>query len=146
MKTTSNNHTNNGMITIPAMTLSALKSMLFNDKEGTDLSNIINDLSIGVENRDLTAIHIALTHKGIKPEIDTTTRYYRDYVTLYELEYIGYSQILGTVAIKRTELKYLKKEITKISEDIYNMPYTKWLELSTDRDTLVQELIARSGR
>lgn len=137
------NSTKNGMISIPETTLSALKNMLFTNENGIDLTNIINDLTVGCENKDLIAIHIALTHKGIKPDIDTQNRYFRDYTNFYELEYIGFSQIMGDVAVKRTEYKYTKDEIKKISETTYNIAYCQWLEYTTDKDAILKELSAR---
>lgn len=90
--------TKNGFVNIPTATLNALKNMLFSNENGVDFSNLIDDLSVGAEQRDLTAIHIALVHKGVKIDIDTATRYnhnYKNYITKYE--YVGHSLILGVV-------------------------------------------------
>lgn len=134
------------MISIPETTLSALKNMLFTNENGIDLSNLISDLSVGTDNKDLVAIHVALTHKGIKPNIDTQTRYFRDYTNFYELEYIGFSQIMGVVSAKRTEFNYSKDGIKTMGEIICTIPYCKWLEYTTDKDAILKELSARFNK
>lgn len=91
-----------GFVQMPAQTLNALKNMLFaNDGDGVDLSNIINDLTPSEEHRDLTAIHVALVHKGVNIDIDKATRYehkWKNCITKHE--YVGYSLILGVVDVK----------------------------------------------
>lgn len=95
--------TNNkqGLVQIPIQTLNALKNMLFSNEGGVDFSNLINDLTPTEEHRDLTAIHIALVHKGVQIDICKAARYVHDWhnrVTKYE--YISYSLILGIIRAK----------------------------------------------
>jgi hypothetical protein len=90
-----------GFVQIPTQTLNALKNMLFSNDDGVDLTNIINDLAPNEENRDLTAIHVALVHKGVNIDIDKATRYehsYRNYIMKHE--YVGYSLIIGCVKVQ----------------------------------------------
>ena len=134
------------MISIPETTLSALKNMLFTNENGIDLSNLISDLSVGADNKDLVAIHVALTYKGVKPNIDQQTRFYRDYTTFYSYEFIDFSQIMGVVSAKRTEFNYSKDGIKTIGETICNIPYCKWLEYTTDKDAILKELSARFAK
>ena len=89
-------------INVPASTLNAIKNLLFSEKEGgVDLSSIVEDLTTGNENRDLMAINVGLTFKGIKPKIDSTTRYSRDYQNLVEYTFISYSMIRDVVTCTR---------------------------------------------
>ena len=93
-----------GFVQMPAQTLNALRNMLFSNEGGVDLSNLINDLSLSEEERDLTAIHVALVHKGVNIDIDKATRYehsWRNEITKYE--YVGYSLILGIVKVQPYE-------------------------------------------
>lgn len=121
-----------GFVEIPEVTLKALKGLLFTDKNGVDLSPIINDLSSENE-RDLTAINVALTFKGMKPEIDKTTRYSGEWHAMCEYEYISYSLILGTVTCKVTtySLKGEKLEVGNTREE--SIDYNRWMELPTNR-------------
>lgn len=89
-------------INVPVSTLNAIKNLLFSEKEGgVDLSSIVEDLTTGNENRDLMAINVGLTFKGIKPEIDSTTRYSRDYQNLVEYTFVSYSMIRDVVTCTR---------------------------------------------
>ena len=90
-----------GFVQMPTQTLNALKNMLFTNEGGVDLSNIINDLAADDTHRDLTAIHVALVHKGVNIDIDKATRYehiYRNKITKHE--YVGYSLILGIIKVQ----------------------------------------------
>lgn len=90
-----------GFVQMPAQTLNALKNMLFSNDGGVDLTNIINDLAADDEHRDLTAIHVALVHRGINIDIDKATRYehsWRNNITKHE--FVGYSLILGFVNVQ----------------------------------------------
>lgn len=83
---------NDNFVTIPRQTLNTLKSLLFSEN-GTDLSKIIDDLSFG-KNDDLTAINVALTFKGLKPQIDASAR--KDY-NGNQLVFVNYSLINDAV-------------------------------------------------
>lgn len=90
-----------GFVQMPAQTLNALKNMLFSNEGGVDLSNLINDLAPSEEQRDLTAIHVALVHKGVNIDIDKATRYehsWKNNITKHE--YVGHSLILGIVKVQ----------------------------------------------
>lgn len=94
-------NTKKGFVQMPTQTLNALKNMLYANEGGVDLSNIINDLVADDEYRDLTAIHVALVHKGVTIDIDKSTRYehsWRNNITKHE--YVGYSLILGIVKVQ----------------------------------------------
>ena len=128
------------MINIPATTLNALKQMLFNSENGTDLTNIINDLG----GDDLTAIHVGLCHKGIKPEICQKSRYSRDYSDyFYRYDFVGFSMILNQVRAKRTRLQLTEnndaKVISKVTEDCV-FDIQRWEEMSTEADEIINEI------
>lgn len=133
------NNSNNNMATmveIPAITLNALKGLLFNSENGVDLSGIINDLG----GDDLTAIHVALAFKKQVPEIDRKPRYSlgysKEYYTVYE--YQSFSLILGTVDVmKQTTYFDNRKGPYSVQE---TLPIAKWYELSTEKpEQLVDE-------
>lgn len=99
MKKTANH--NKGFVSIPSFTLNALKNMLFVNEGGVDFTNIVNDLAVDDEHQDLTAIHLALVHKGVHIDIDTTTRYeYSWKNNIIKHEYVGYSLLLGLVKVQ----------------------------------------------
>ena len=141
----------NSTISISVSTLNAIKNLLFSEKEGgVNLSSIVDDLTIGDENRDLVAINVGLTFKGIKPEIDTATRYKADYRSLCELTFVSYSMI-------RDVLTYEKRIIARWDSDkndlvpcadnkeSYNETTSldDWYAQTTDRDEPTQELTKR---
>ena len=64
----------NGMVEISAMTLNALKQLLFSE-DGVNLTSIVDDLAAGGKDKDLSAINVGLTFKGIKPEMDMSPRW-----------------------------------------------------------------------
>lgn len=138
-------------VSIPASTLNAIKNLLFSEKEGgVDLSPIVTDLAVGNENRDLVAINVGLTFKGIKPEVDTTTRYQSDYRSLCELKFVSYSMIRDIVTCeKRVIAKWdnEKNDLCPCADN--NEPYTEtmvlesWYEKDTDRSVPTQDLVKR---
>jgi hypothetical protein len=92
-----------GFVQMPTQTLNAIRNMLFSN-EGVDLNNLISDLTPDEEHRDLTAIHVALVHKGVTIDIDKTARYehsWRNNITKHE--YKGHSLILGIVKVQSYE-------------------------------------------
>ena len=94
-------NTKKGFVQLPVQTLNALKNLLFSNEGGVDFTNLIDDLTCNEEQRDLTAIHVALVHKGVSVDIDKATRYeltWRDNITKHE--YLGHSLILGIVKIQ----------------------------------------------
>jgi hypothetical protein len=132
-----------GMVSVPQMTLNALKQMLFSNENGVDLTNIINDLAGNDEQKDLVAIHVALVHKGIQPEVDTSTRYERNYGNrFYKYEFVKSSLILGTVTYIRTDCtigEHGDIEIGRQHSDLAVLDYERWCALPTD----VQDILAQ---
>ena len=133
----------NGMVSVPQMTLNALKQMLFSNENDVDLTNIINDLAFDDAQKDLMAIHVALVHKGIQPDIDTAPRYESCYgKRFYKLEFVKSSLILGTITVKRTDCtigEHGDIEIGREHSDYVGYDYSRWMQLPTDvKDILAQ--------
>lgn len=129
-------------IEIPTTTLNALKNLLFSEK-GTDLSAIINDLSV-TKNDDLTAIHVALAYKGIYPDIDKAPRFCRDYNNrYYRYDFVKHSLILGVIKAVRTEISYTNNEKKEISKDEITIGLKQWYEYVTDEQKILDEIVAR---
>lgn len=128
--------TNKGMIAVPAMTLNALKQMLFSNENGVDLSNIIDDLAFDDAHRDLTAIHVALVHKGITPEFDKSIRYQHCYKNrFYRIEFVKASLILNSVTVRRTDCtidEHGDIEIGRVHGDLAGYSFEDYLALPTD--------------
>ena len=127
----------NGMVEISAMTLNALKQLLFSE-DGVNLTNIVKDLAAGGKNEDLSAINVGLTFKGIKPEMDTSPRwggfndYWRQYIAYTP---VGYSLILDRVTYKKCEISRDKEKDEWTSGKVYedSMPMAEWLNLTTEK-------------
>ena len=140
------NNCRKGFVEIPQMTLNALKGLLFS-KEGVDLSAIINDLKPN-ESDELTAINVGLVYKGLTPEVDKSTRYYRDYMTLVKWEFVGISLILGVVKVKRFT-KWFDQKTQKLDDEwredegVQCYGFDQWLENSTKESEIIEELKAR---
>lgn len=135
--------TNKGMVSVPSMTLNALKGLLFSNENGVDLTNIINDLITDESQRDLTAINVALVHKGIAPEIDTAARYEHNYGNRFsKYEFVKHSLILGTVTCTRTDCtigEHGDIEIGRQHSDLAVLDYERWCSFPTDvKDILAQ--------
>ena len=136
----------NSMVEISAMTLNALKQLLFSES-GTDLTGIVKDLAAGGKNEDLSAINVGLTFKGIKPEMDMSPRwgnfneYWRQY-TAYTP--VGYSLILDRVTYKKCDISRSKEKDEWTSGKVFedSMSMTDWLNLTTDK-TEVDAFIAK---
>jgi hypothetical protein len=134
-------------VSIPVTTLNALKGLLFNSEEGVDLSPIVKDLTVGNANEDLVAINVGLTFRGLTPEIDTTTRYSRDYRDLVEYTFVSYSLIRDLVTYERKIIArwdtnkndlcpYEDKQAYRDSTSL-----SGWFDYSTDRAEPTQELV-----
>lgn len=127
----------NGMVEISAMTLNALKQLLFSE-DGVNLTSIVDDLAAGGKDKDLSAINVGLTFKGIKPEMDMSPRwgnfsdYWRQY-TAYTP--VGYSLILDRVTYKKCNISRDKEKDEWTSGEVYedSMPMVDWLNLTTDK-------------
>lgn len=134
-----------GFVQIPAQTLNALKNMLFtNDEGGVDLSNIINDLTGDEAYRDLTAIHVALVHKGVHIDIDKATRYehsWGNHITKHE--FVGYSLILGVVNVQSYDCHIDENGDLVVDckrEGISGYNFDRWAEWTTDVATLLDKI------
>jgi hypothetical protein len=127
----------NGMVEISAMTLNALKQLLFSE-DGVNLTNIVKDLVAGGKNEDLSAINVGLTFKGIKPEMDMSPRwgnfneYWRQYSAYTP---VGYSLILDRVTYRKCEISRDKEKDEWTSGKVYedSMPMADWLNLTTEK-------------
>ena len=141
-------------INVPVSTLNAIKNLLFSEKEGgVDLSPIVEDLTTGNENRDLMAINVGLAFKGIKPEVDKTTRYSRDYQSLVEYTFVSYSMIRDVVTCTRKVIAKWNSEKNDLCpyEDKQPQAYTfslnAWYnEYSTDRSEPTAEIVERFAK
>lgn len=115
------NQNNKGMVEIPAVTLSALKGLLFNDNGNIDLTPLINDLSVGLDEgrKDLMAINVALTMKGLKPEVNVPKISYKgDWRSIKVYIYQGFSLIEGVCAFKVYNIRWNK--IWTLDEKTHN--------------------------
>ena len=137
---------NQSMVNISVSTLNALKQLLFSDENGVDLSSIVKDISAGLNtNEDLTAINVGLTFKGIKPIVDTTTRYedgsiyWKRYI---RNEFVEYSLILDTVKYNRIDVtRYEKTDTWTDSEPkLECCSLSRWLEMSTSPDEYIEAI------
>ena len=125
------------MVEISAMTLNALKQLLFSE-DGVNLTNIVKDLAAGGKNEDLSAINVGLTFKGIKPEMDMSPRwggfndYWRQYIAYTP---VGYSLILDRVTYKKCGISRDKEKDEWTSGKVYedSMPMAEWLNLTTEK-------------
>lgn len=125
------------MVEISAMTLNALKQLLFSE-DGVNLTNIVEDLVAGGKNKDLSAINVGLTFKGIKPEMDMSPRwgnfneYWRQYSTYTP---VGYSLILDRVTYKKCDISRDKEKNEWTSGNVYedSMSMIDWLNLTTEK-------------
>ena len=133
-----------GFVQMPAQTLNALKNMLFANEGGVDLSNLINDLAVDDEHRDLTAIHVALVHKGVNIDIDKATRYehsWRNHITKHE--FVGYSLILGLVKVQSYDC-YIDENgdlvVDNKRDGISCYGFDQWAEWTTNVATLLDKI------
>jgi hypothetical protein len=134
---------NNGMVEMPAVTLNAIKSLLFTDKGGIDLSSIINDLG----GSDLTAINVALVYKGAKPQIDTRSRYEWNYGTkYYRYDFVSFSLILNKVECKKVAYNLLESgdaEETGSYDTVIDLQ--DWLSKTTNAQDIVDIINKRKA-
>lgn len=129
--------TRKGFVEVPTTTLNALKNMLFTqDAQGVDLSNLINDLTPSAEAKDLIAINIALTHKGVRVNVDERPHYAHEWKREFtRFDYTGYSLILGVVKVHRT-LCRLNDDGTiqelKTQDETMCLGFDQWAEMTTE--------------
>jgi hypothetical protein len=133
-----------GFVQMPAQTLNALKNMLFSNEGGVDLTNLINDLTPNEENRDLTAIHVALVHKGVNIDIDKTTRYEHSWRNnIIKHEFVGYSLILGMVKVQSYECHIDESGdlvVDRKRDHIAHYGFEQWAEWTTNVATLLDKI------
>ena len=136
-------------VNVPTSTLNAIKSMLFSEKEGgVDLSPIVADLVVGNMCEDLVAINVGLTFRGIKPDIDKTTRYNRDYQSLMEYTFVGYSMIRDIVTFRKRTIARWDEKVGDLIPCADNKDFWTdttsldgWYRLNTDRSVPMTELV-----
>jgi hypothetical protein len=122
-----------GTVRISTAMLNCLKQVLYSQTNGVDLSPIVEDLG----GDDTMAIAVALAYKGIKPEIDTTTRF-DYYCNSYEqYEFVSYSLIKNMVTAKRCVYTFnqntVQWETKQLNDTCFNLD--RWLVMSTSEET-----------
>ena len=135
---------NQNYTTIPTMTLSALKSMLFSTDGSINLINIIEDLG----GDDLTAINVALVHKGIKPQVDETSRWSWEYGNRFaRYDLVRVSRILSTVTVKQTLFELNANGdgdlIRENGEKTFSLE--SWYDLTTDVNDVITKINKNRG-
>lgn len=140
--------TKRGFVEVPQTTLNALKNMLFTQNEdGVDLSNIINDLTPNAESKDLTAINIALTHKGVRVNVDERPRYEYDWKNrYYRYDYVGYSLILGVVKVRKTLMEVTDngENVVSTYDHIECYGFDQWEEKETELSAIHAKIAERN--
>lgn len=136
-------NTQTGFVQIPTQTLNALKNMLFHNN-GANLTNIINDLTPCEELRDLTAIHVALAHKGVPIDIDKAPRYEHHYGNIItKHEYVGYSLILGVVNVRSYDCHVDETGdlvVDSLRYDAFRIDFDYWEAMPTDVATILARI------
>lgn len=137
-------------VSVPTTTLNALKGLLFSKDGGVDLTTIISDLTTAdCESADLMAINVGLAFKGLKPEIDKTTRFGSDYKNLIQYDFVSYSLILDKVSIHRkivAKWSEEKGDLCPCNDDKgYDISFSlqDWYNKETDRQLAVTTLVNR---
>lgn len=129
-----------GFVEMPVTTLNCLKSMLFSKEGGVDLTNIINDLG----GDDLSAINVALIHKGVKPQIDESPRFEHSWrKSFFRYELVRYSLLLDKVEYNQTRCE-LDADGNMVERDKVTssaMPYAKWVAMTTDFEDIRPKLV-----
>lgn len=130
-----------GFVQVPTPTMNAIKNMIFSADNGVDLSTIINDIATA-DNKDLTAINIALAYKGVKVDIDERPRYNFDWRNrFWRYDYTGYSLILGVVKVYSTLCEVDAEGNIKEGEPTMGT-YTleQWNNFTTDIATIFEKI------
>lgn len=134
-----------GFVQVPAITLNALKNMLFTNEGGVDLSAIVNDIATE-DTKDITAINVALVYKGVAIDINKETHYVYSWSSqFYSYTFVGFSMILGIVKVQRTLCKFDENgEIVQIEptrEDTCSL--LDWESWTTNIDDIRNEIASR---
>lgn len=124
-------------ITISVAMANCIKQLVFSQTRGVDLTPIVED----IEGDDMTAVAVALAYKGIKPEVDTTTRFRFGYQnTYYKNEFVHYSLIKDMVTYKQTRITWNTKT-NHWDEDVIPVPIyvslAGWLEMTTSEEDCI---------
>lgn len=131
-----NNTNTNAIVSIPSATLNALKNLLFSSETGTDLSTIVDDLTRDPKDRDLTAINVALTFKGVQVDVDKTTKYeYRWKNKISKYEFYGHSLILGLIKAKESVCIIDESGdlvVERVESEIKCFDYAVWASMTTN--------------
>lgn len=137
-----------GYVEVPTTTLNALKNMLFNDTKGVDLSSIINDLTFDPEHRDLVAINVALTYKGVRPSVDEKPHYEHEWKNRYfRYDYVGYSLIMGSVKVRSTLLEVDEngeEKVISTYDHLKTFDIEIWDNLDTELSTIYAKIAERT--
>ena len=140
-------------VSVPTTTLNALKGLLFSKDGGVDLTAIVSDLTTAdCESADLMAINVGLAFKGLKPEIDKTTRFGSDYKNLIQYDFVSYSLILDKVSAHRkivAKWSEEKGDLCPCNEDKgYDMVFSleDWYNRETDRSLATATLVHRFAK
>lgn len=133
---------NNTQITISAAMLNCLKQIVFSQTDGVDLTHIVEDLG----GADTVAIAVALAYKGIKPEIDTTTRFDFCGSYYYQYEFASYSILRDTVTAIPTHISFNAEtqQWEKKRKD-YDATFSlsHWFDMLTSEKDVKDRVIAR---
>lgn len=135
---------NTTMVSIPKPTLNALKNMLFAKGTGLDISNIINDLALNTEQKDIIAINVALAQNGTRVDIDQRTRYEHigdNEIQVYE--YVGFSLINGMVKVfsyicHKDDVRFIGKSDTTTAN--FTIDIAEWDEMETDVNEILNRI------
>lgn len=136
-----------GFVEMPITTVNALKNMLFSAEKGVDLSAIVNDLAASEEHKDLTAINVALTYKGVQIDIDKRPRYDYDWKNrYYRYDYAGYSLILGIIKVRKTLM-----EVTEDGENVVStydhtecFGFDQWEGMELEKSSILAKIAERT--
>lgn len=132
---------------MPVQTLNALKNMLFTNEGGVDLSAIVNDLVANEDHKDLMAINVALTYKGVQIEMDKRPHFSYDWKNrYYRYDYIGYSLILGVVKVRKTLMEVTEngENVVSTFDHIECYGFDQWQEMEVEKSSILTKIAERN--
>jgi hypothetical protein len=109
---------------------------LLNDKNGIDITGLVNDLVINEEERVETSIMVKLLIAN-KLKFDTNARYSYTYGGAFiKYEYIAHSYIKDVVKVKETLHEYNEEAETYVTKNTYesSMSIESWEHNNTNLD------------
>lgn len=137
-----------GFVEVPIPTLNALKNMLLDNEGDIGLSLIISDLTFEPEQRDLTAINVALTYKGVQPDIDERPHYEYEWRNrYYRYDYAGYSLILGCIKVRPTLLEVDEngeEKIVSTYDHLKSFDMERWNNLDIELSSIYAKIAERT--